>query len=431
MNKKNYFSKYKILLFLFILVKLSLAGFIFATELINPLDVVISEIAWMGTNNSNFDEWIELYNNTDKNINLEAWGLYEANGETLIEPLTGIINAKSYYLIERTDDETVPHIIADQKPSSWGGHGLNNSGEILWLLNNTSLVVDEIDCSNGWFAGIANDDYKTMERKNTTLIGNNEKNWQSSQNSLGTPKNKNKIYDEDIDELDPIQKPEIKINGDEPEPEPKPIIYPTGVVINEILPSPKGSDSENEYIEIFNQNNKKIDVSGWKIFDTVGSIKTYIFPDTTIIKPFGFLLLPCATTKITLNNSSDGLQLAHPDGKIIDSMLYNEKAPQNQSYNRDGSMWIWSNVLTPNSKNIISNKNLDIEKNNTKENNKSISTFSSGANKQKSQTIKQSASISEIIQLNKNKPLSKFILVFLGALSIAILSATTILFLKN
>ena len=58
---------------------------------IKPLDVVINEIAWMGTKANSSDEWIELYNNTSQDISLEGWTLYEK--ETLIEPLTGTIKA--------------------------------------------------------------------------------------------------------------------------------------------------------------------------------------------------------------------------------------------------------------------------------------------------------------------------------------------------
>ena len=36
-------------------------------------DVVISEIAWMGTTASSNDEWIELYNNTSSAIDFAGW----------------------------------------------------------------------------------------------------------------------------------------------------------------------------------------------------------------------------------------------------------------------------------------------------------------------------------------------------------------------
>ena len=86
--------------------------------------VVINEVAWMGTTNSAQDEWLELYSDTAQN--LEGWSLSTADGGTTI-PLSGSISAGWYFLIERTDDNTVPGITADLvKPF---GNGLANAGE--------------------------------------------------------------------------------------------------------------------------------------------------------------------------------------------------------------------------------------------------------------------------------------------------------------
>jgi len=156
---------------------------------------------------------------------------------------------------------------------------------------------------------------------------------------------------------------------EEPRPEPEPkeevevdvdvrrqhqqITYPSGIIINEILPNtPLGiRDEEGEYIEIFNQNNFEVDLSEWQIADIEGATKTYTFPKGIKISAKGFLVLSRPTTKITLNNDGDGLNLIQPDGKIIDSVSF-EKAPRGESYNRTESGWAWSNILTPGSANI-------------------------------------------------------------------------------
>ena len=333
-------------LFLFILVILFAglcpANFVFAA---NALDIVISEICWMGTEISSADEWIELYNNTNKDISLAQWGIYENNKQTLIEPLLNSIPKFSYYIIERTDDTTIPDILASQTPSGWSGYGLKNSGEHIQLIDNNSNIIDDINCSDKWFAGEAKPDYKTMERKNLKTSGASADNWQTSAAARGTP------MAENSKPLKPetATKPTIK----QSKVEPLIIEYPEGVIINEILPSPEGSDAENEWIEIFNQNNFPVDISRWKITDTQGKIKSYTLPQNTIIHAKSFLLLQRPQTKITLNNSSDGLNLIQPNGTVIDAVVY-EKAKLNQSYNRIGGKWIWSSVLTPGWENIIS-----------------------------------------------------------------------------
>jgi len=128
--------------------------------------------------------------------------------------------------------------------------------------------------------------------------------------------------------------------------------YPTGIVINEILPSPEGPDNLEEWIELKNINDKEIDLFEWKIQDTIGSVTTYTFSQRTKIEPKGFLVLSRPTTKITLNNDGDGLNLIQPDGKIIDRVDF-EKASLAQSYNQTESGWFWSSTLTPGKENIV------------------------------------------------------------------------------
>jgi hypothetical protein len=79
---------------------------------VSPLDVVVSEITWMGTTTSYNDEWIELYNNTASIIDLTGWTL-DAADDTPAITLTGSIPAGGHFLLERTDDTTVPGVDAD------------------------------------------------------------------------------------------------------------------------------------------------------------------------------------------------------------------------------------------------------------------------------------------------------------------------------
>ncbi len=127
---------------------------------------------------------------------------------------------------------------------------------------------------------------------------------------------------------------------------------PSGIVINEILPSPEGPDEKEEWIEFFNQNDFEVILSGWQIRDTAGKTKTYTLSNKKTVPAKGFLVLLRPETKITLNNDSDGLDLVQPNGEIIDTVGY-KKAPQGKSYNRTASGWVWSSALTPGKPNIV------------------------------------------------------------------------------
>lgn len=299
-------------------------------------NIIINEIAWMGTNISYNDEWIELYNNRETTINLDGWILKADDGAPEIN-LSGTIPGKEFFLLERTDDETVPGISADLIYKG----ALGNDGENLKLFDNSNNIADQIICLDAWPAG-DNVSKQTMERISSG--------WQTSQNAGGTPKKENqelgiKNHEEEIKEEIKTEEPELKHI------EARPLyIYPRGVVFNEILASPDGPDAENEWIEIYNENDFEIDLSGWQIKDSAGKIATHTLNKK--ILGLGYLVFSRPETKITLNNDGDGLNLINPKGEIIDSITF-EKAPLNQSYAKTLSGWIWTTNLTPGEKNIV------------------------------------------------------------------------------
>ena len=158
----------------------------------NNLAVVINEVAWMGTTVSANDEWLELYNNTSADIDLTSWTLTAQDGTPNIV-LTStttilIIKAHDYFLLERTSDDTVIGIAADQ---IYVG-ALGNSGEALELRDADNNLIDSINAATGWPAG-HNDEKKTMERINPLTASQNS-NWASSNLTDGTPKALNSVY---------------------------------------------------------------------------------------------------------------------------------------------------------------------------------------------------------------------------------------------
>lgn len=64
------------LITLFICTVLLITNYAFAS-------VRITEIAWMGTAESQFGEWIELYNDSAENVSLSGWKLYEGGESNL------------------------------------------------------------------------------------------------------------------------------------------------------------------------------------------------------------------------------------------------------------------------------------------------------------------------------------------------------------
>ena len=131
---------------------------------VNLLPVIINEIAWMGTGGSattSKDEWIELKSRVIHPINLSGWQLelyglqdtanlaspMSAEPKKII-PLSGAIQPKGYFLIERTNDDTLPDISADIVTSF--GTGLHDSGMVIKLARGSTIIDQTLDCPPNW-----------------------------------------------------------------------------------------------------------------------------------------------------------------------------------------------------------------------------------------------------------------------------------------
>jgi hypothetical protein len=148
-----------------------------------PGILIINEICWGGTDSHlPNDEYIELYNSSDVDINLNGWSIYRDGGSTLLTELAGVITANGYFVIESPDSYAVTGLPDDYAyPFS---PPLADNGEHLQLLWQ-GLLIDELDCSTGWFAGTITAEppypaYASMERIDPTAGGSNPANWASN-----------------------------------------------------------------------------------------------------------------------------------------------------------------------------------------------------------------------------------------------------------
>lgn len=130
------------------------------------------------------------------------------------------------------------------------------------------------------------------------------------------------------------------------------------IVINEFMANPEGSDSGNEWIELYNKSDNSVNLSGWKLGEesdpdgwTLGSI---------IIQPHDFYIYHISGSH--LNNSpaagkdhADAVFLSLPDETSVDSHIY-DIAHDGKSWGRypDGSdHWEEFNHPTPGSTNYL------------------------------------------------------------------------------
>ncbi len=269
------------------------------------ITVLINEVAWMGTVASANDEWIELYNKSAGEINLDGWKLKSLDGSPEIS-LSGTIGANSFYLLERTDDDSVPAKTADL---IYAG-ALGNDGENLDLLDSSGAVVDSI-AGGAWLGG-DNTSKQTMSRTETGE-------WKSSASVGGTPAVQNDFASENneshADETENIVTEQTSpVNTTN---SPQVNSSNVSVFINEIVSDP--SDDEGEWIELYFAG-ATANIGGWTIEDGSGA-------KTTLSGTIGqntntFLVLE--KPKGNLNNSGDLIILKNEKGDVIDKLVYGD-----------------------------------------------------------------------------------------------------------
>lgn len=151
--------------------------------------VIINEVAWMGSpakdeetqSAASNNEWLELKNVSAAPIILSGWQLADSEGKIKITfGEEGQINAQNFYLLERTDDNSIPEITANKIYSG----GLANDGAWLRLFDENCGLIDEVNASTGWPGG-DNITKQTLERNSGDFS------WHTSTAAGGTPKAEN------------------------------------------------------------------------------------------------------------------------------------------------------------------------------------------------------------------------------------------------
>ncbi len=224
--------------------------------------IIINEIGWMGSVNSANDEWIELKNISGAEIDLAGWSLTDL-GENIKVKLSGKLAPGGFYLLERTNDDSVPGLAADQIYTG----ALSNVGEGLRLFSPNCDPADEAMAAPDWSAG-DNATKRTMERQPDLSW----RNYDGSANNgiYGTPKAQNSAG------TLPFNPTGVSVTSPPPAPVGPPPSQPaqqqqaaTGqashLVISEILFDAVGSDTNQEWIELYNPTEQTVDLSSWSI----------------------------------------------------------------------------------------------------------------------------------------------------------------------
>jgi len=313
-------------------------------------EVIINEVAWMGSYNSASDEWIELKNISSKEIDVSNWQLLNKKENIkIILPAATKIQAGQFLLLERTDDNSVPGIKADFIYSG----SLTNSIEGLRLFDNNCQLQDEV-LADSWPAG-DNNSKRTMEREDNFA-------WHTYQGSsingiYGTPKRENS--QPVINDTSSEDSYSSSSSSDSSQTTTTTTTFPTttttttisttsttipiysSLLITEIKVAGK-DDQDNtlahdEFVEIYNPNEEDIDLTNWYLQKktTQGSSFSSLLPKDSlqgkVIPAQGFFLaghqdsLDISLLDIVWPNDNsvtddNTIVLKNPSGEVIDKV---------------------------------------------------------------------------------------------------------------
>ncbi|MBU4226126.1 MAG: lamin tail domain-containing protein [Chloroflexi bacterium] len=298
------------------------------------LTVLINEVAWAGTVADSNDEWIELYNSGAQAISLTGWKLVALDGSPEII-LGGQVAAGGYYLLERTDDNTV----SDVPASLIYGGALSNDGEVLKLLAPNESVVDTANLDDGyWPAGSGSPNYASMERRgvlpdsatawitNTGVVANGH---DEDGNAIkGTPGQPNWAYSVTPTITTMFTPTPTRTQTPTRTPTRTPTMQPIVLVINEFLPHPhtdwNGDGVANvydEYIEIMNVSTEPVSLKNWKLDNGLGGSSPYKLPDISL-ETRAITRFFRSDSGLPLSDGGATVRLLRPGGQTADIYTY-------------------------------------------------------------------------------------------------------------
>lgn len=335
-NKAIYFlTRKSFFLFLFFLCFQAEFFIITKASAADNTSVFISAIQIAG--NDADDDFVEFYNPTCADFDLSGWKLKKrtkTGSESSIGTLKNIIPAKGYFLWENISG----NLAANPDYSTKTYYLANDSS--LALYDKDGALIDSVTCGNNPNPFEKTYLYPNNPAKSESLLRNISNNFSIILNY--SPKNSTIINSA---ELALCPKKEISVDKNIK------IVSPN-LILNEILPYPI-SDGE-EFIEIYNPEEKTADISDWILRDGSKTGK-YIFPKNTLLQSASSLVIYKKDFKFALNNSGiESIALYDPAEKIISTVSYNN-AKENISYNFDGKHWRWSKFITPGEKNVFNN----------------------------------------------------------------------------
>jgi hypothetical protein len=158
----------------------------------------------------------------------------------------------------------------------------------------------------------------------------------------------------------PLQESEVVLTETPTESETQtetPVILTEWPIFSEALPNPAGSDSTDEWIELYNPYTYNLPLNGLKLDDADGGSSPYSLEGE--IDAESYAVISIEDSNLTLNNGTDSVRLIQNDD-VLWEVTY-EDPEEDESYSRFGENFAWTNNSTPGMPNESSSNPEDSE----------------------------------------------------------------------
>lgn len=157
-------------------------------DLSDDTPVVINEINYNSAEDFDTEDWVEFYNNTDTNIDLEGWYFSDSDDEHVFTFSEGTILESEGFLVLTRDSASFSSLFPEVK--NYIGDidfGFAGSGELLRLFNDNGEIADQVTYSDDppWPAE-ADGHGATLALTHPRLDNSKVENWAASAGH-GTP----------------------------------------------------------------------------------------------------------------------------------------------------------------------------------------------------------------------------------------------------
>lgn len=314
------------LAFLFCFLNPRVAKATSSPEVVDITTSPLIEITEFYANPLDGNEWVEVYNPNDNELDISGWYLDDIEGGK-----TGS-----------------PYIIPEALMAPYSCLSLDFPGS--GILNNGKDEVRILDSKKQVVVALS---YENVKSGNSISLINEI--WEFSSPTKSCPTLQVGQQDTSKDE-----------EGEEVEEE---VNYPDNIKITEFMACPK--KDEGEWIEIYNDTGEELDLTGWEIDDVEGggssplSLSEEEVGKELIVGKDSYFVIPISSSRFN-NTGGDSVRLLNPNGDLVDETSY-DNCKTGYSFALDGGEFKLTKTPTPGEENKIVEDEVVVEGEEAKE----------------------------------------------------------------